>query len=106
VHPAREGRFRLVGGLMRHFLVSRELADTDAGVGKELVGRDFEIGGSRSLTDASGRVVCRTVARAEPAAILAALVADALSLRDAAEMGADADRHEPVFMPRLRDRII
>ena len=43
----------------------------------------------------------RTVARAEPAAVFAALIAHRLTLRDAAQVRADADQNDPVLMVLL-----
>src|SRR6185312_8593439 len=74
----------------------RGSADPDLGVGKESVRRQVEILRRRALTDAAGGIVLRAVAGAEPAIVLA-LVRE----RDTAEMGADADHHQPLLMPRL-----
>src|SRR5579862_9517555 len=73
----------------------RFLADLDGGVGGEFVGRDGEVARRRTLADARGRIVDRTVARAEPALIGAAVIARLVAERDAAEMRADADDDEP-----------
>ena len=56
----------------------------------EFVSRDIEIARGGPLPDASGRVVDRTMAGAEPAVIWT-LAAE----RNAAEMRADADHDQP-----------
>src|SRR5665811_2608807 len=77
---------------MRH---GSALPDLDFGVGGELVRRDVHVLRRRPDAYPTRRVVLRAVARAEPAPILAFVVADPLPLRNATEMGADADHHEP-----------
>src|SRR6478672_9588532 len=71
-------------------------ADADLAVGNELVGRHGEIGGRRPLPDAAGGVVLRAVARAEPAVVVALM-----GERNAAEMRADADDHQPLIVALL-----
>src|SRR4051794_27094649 len=66
-------------------------ADADLVVAGEGVGRHGEVLRRGTLADAARGVVDRAVARAEPAAILAAIVVGALAQRDAAQMRADAD---------------
>src|SRR5690242_17627538 len=72
------------------------LADTNLGAGEEGVRRQVQIERRRALSDAAGGIVLRAVAGAEPA-IKLALVRQ----RDAAEMGADADHHQPLFVALL-----
>ena len=67
----------------------------------EGVGRQRQIGRRRPVAHAPGRVVLAAVARAEPAAPLAARVGRLVAERDAAEMRADADQHDPLVMARL-----
>src|SRR5215470_6722997 len=74
----------------------RAFADPDLGIGDELIGRQRQIGRRGPAADAARRVVLRPVAGTEPAAVIA-LMRD----RDAAEMRADADQHEPLVVPRL-----
>jgi hypothetical protein len=52
---------------------------------------DFKVARRGAFADAAGGVVMRAVAGAEPAAEIAGAVAD----RHAAQMGADADHHQP-----------
>src|SRR5262249_1849131 len=73
----------------------RVLADLDRGVGGEFVWRHDQVLPRRPLPDPPRGVVNRTVARAEPAAEGAAVVARLLSERDAAEMRAHADHYQP-----------
>src|SRR5690348_14389407 len=75
---------------------SRGSADPDLGVGNERVRRQSEILRSRPLADATGAVVLRAVAGAEPA-VVTALVRQ----RNAAEMRADADDDQPLLVARL-----
>src|SRR6476659_9330500 len=70
-------------------------ADLDFGVGEEGVRRDRHVLRRRPFAHATGAVVLRAVAGTEPAVVLALGIADCLPFRDAAEMGADADHHEP-----------
>src|SRR5579863_10383400 len=74
----------------------RFLADLDGGVGGEFVGRDCQVERRRTLADPCRGIVDRTVARAEPAAERAPLVAGLVAERDAAEMRADADDDQPL----------
>ena len=60
-----------------------------------------EVGGRRALPDAAGRIVLRAVAGAEPAVIVALM-----GERDAAEMRADADHHQPLVVALLDARLI
>src|SRR5437879_4712583 len=71
-------------------------ADPDLGVGDKLIGRQCQIGGSGAAADAARGVVLRAVTGAEPAAVVA-LMGD----RDAAEMGTDADQHQPLVVTLL-----
>src|SRR6185437_15963084 len=71
------------------------LADLDGGVGGEFVRRHDEVQRRRPLADPPRSVVNRAVARAKPAAKRAAVVARLIAERDAAEMRAHADDHEP-----------
>ena len=48
-----------------------------------------------------GGVVVRAVARTQPAAVVAALVAQRLALRDAAEVGADPHHDDPLLVALL-----
>src|SRR5687768_10856300 len=70
-------------------------ADLDLGVGGEGVRWDSEILRRRPDTDAAGGVILRAMAGTEPAAIVAPIIADGLPFRNAAEMRANADHHEP-----------
>src|SRR4029079_1926819 len=70
-------------------------ADLDFGVGEEGVRRDRHVMRRRPFAHAAGAVVLRAVAGTDPAVILPLGIADCLPFRDAAEMGADADHHEP-----------
>src|SRR3990170_5888040 len=74
----------------------RGSADLDFGIGNELIGRHRQVGGCRSRPDAARGVVHRTMAGAEEAVILT-LMGD----RNAAEMRADADDHQPLVLARL-----
>ena len=60
----------------------------------------------RAFADAARGVVLAAVARAEPAAPLAAHVGGLVAERDAAEMGADADQHDPLIVPGLDPRLV
>src|SRR5947209_5441274 len=71
-------------------------ADPNPAVGNELIGRDEQVERRRPLPDAARTVVLRAVTGAEPAVVIA-LMRD----RDAAEMGADADQHEPLVVTGL-----
>src|SRR5262249_15151629 len=71
----------------------RPSADPDLGVGHEFVGRQRQVGWRGATADTTRRVVLRTVARTEIAA-LGALARD----RKAPEGGANADEHLPLFM--------
>src|SRR5262245_63626488 len=70
-------------------------ADLDLGVGEEGIRRDRQILRRRPFAYTTGAVVLRAVAGTEPAVILALGIPDCLPFRDAAEMGTDADHHEP-----------
>src|SRR5579883_636004 len=76
-------------------------ADLDLGVADELVGRDREVQRRGAFADAPGRVVLGAVARAEPAVILA-LIGE----WDAAEVGANADQHQPLLVAGLDARLV
>lgn len=51
---------------------------------------DFEVEGSRTLSDSTGDIVVRTVARAEPT-----VVVTGLTNGDTTQMGADTQHNEP-----------
>src|SRR5262249_62023647 len=70
-------------------------ADLDHRVGEEGIRRDPQILRRRPFAYTTGAVVLRAVAGKEPAVILALGIPDCLPFRDAAEMGTDADHHEP-----------
>src|SRR5262245_41981936 len=74
-------------------------ADADLGVGDELVGRNGQVGRRRALTDTARGVVDRAMARAEEAIVLALM-----SERDAAEVCADANQHQPLVVALLDPR--
>src|SRR5215469_11153695 len=78
------------------------LTDFHFAVGREFVGRHFEILRRRTLANAAGGIVLRAVAGAEPATEIAARIGRFLSQRHAAKMRADADDDEPFrfFYPR------
>src|SRR6516162_4390719 len=76
-------------------------ADLNSGVGYELVGRNREVQRRRPATDAAGAVVLRAMARTEPAVVVA-LVRE----RNAAEMRANTDQHQPLIVVRLDARLI
>src|SRR5690242_15670690 len=73
-------------------------ADPDGVVGGELVRRHGKVGGGRALADAARRVVGRAVARAEPAFVGPTVVAALGAERDTAQMRADADDDEPLWL--------
>src|SRR5262245_41455268 len=74
----------------------RAFAAPDPRIGPDFIGRQRTIGRRGPAADTARRVVLRPVAGTEPAAVVT-LVRD----RDAAEMGADADQHEPLVVARL-----
>jgi hypothetical protein len=83
-------------------------ADADGGWRQELIIRHFEIVGRRAFADAGGGIVGRAVAGTEIAAILAARLALGRAQRHAAQMGADAERDQPVavaFLGPLGERL-
>src|SRR5437764_7448475 len=90
----RAGRSRWPG-CWREGRPWRFLADLDGGVGGELVGRHDQVERRRALSDPPRRVVDGAVARAEPAAEGAAIVARFVAERDAAEMRAYSDHDKP-----------
>ena len=67
----------------------------------EFIVRHVQVLRRRPLPDARRGVVHRAVARAEIAAVRAAVLALADAERHAAEMGADAERDQPVLLARL-----
>src|SRR5262245_2771745 len=77
------------------------LADLDGRVGLEGIGRHRQIEGCRPFANAAGGIVLGPVAGAQPTAELAAILAELLSLRNAAEMRADADDDQPLLLARL-----
>src|SRR5688572_25477364 len=91
------GRYwtRTAGRLGRRCWPWRVLADLDRGVGGEFVRRYDQVLRRRPLPDPPRGVVNRTMAGAEPAAERAAIVARLLAERDAAEMRAHPDHHQP-----------
>src|SRR5678816_2309603 len=76
-------------------ILSPPSADLHERVGLERIFGDRQIERRGTAADAPGGVVFRTVARAEPAAVLAARLRRLLALRHAAEMGAHADHDQP-----------
>src|SRR5688572_24111859 len=76
-------------------ILSPPSTDLHERIGFEGVGRHLQIGRRGAAADATGRVVFRAVARAEPAAELAARLRRLLALRHAAEMRAYADQDQP-----------
>src|SRR5215213_8092313 len=73
-------------------------ADADLGVGGEDVVGDGEVERRRTLADAARAVVGAAVAGAEPAVVGALGVARLLPERHAAEVGADAEQHQPLVL--------
>src|ERR1700748_207771 len=71
-------------------------ADLDLGVGEEAVVRQRQVLRGRTFADATRGVVLRAVAGAEPAAEIALA-----EVRDAAEVGADADQYQPLRLAGL-----
>src|SRR3546814_8954767 len=65
-------------------------------VGLERILRNLEVRRRGAFTDARGGVVVRSVARAEIAAVIALVLAFCRAQRNAAQMGADAKRDQPV----------
>src|SRR5216110_2426489 len=99
LHPFHEAALRLVGRMLAHgrtLNAPAASADPDLCVSGELVRRQRQVGRGRASADASGGIVLRAMARAEPAAKFALM-----SERNAAEMGADADHDQPLVMPGL-----
>src|SRR5688500_17231436 len=82
-------------------LMVQTSADADSGVGGEFILRHLEIDRRRTFADAGGGVVMRPVAGAEIAAILAAALAFRRAERHAAEMGAHAERDQPLRLAGL-----
>src|SRR3546814_19072091 len=62
----------------------------------ERILRNLEVRRRGAFTDARGGVVVRSVARAEIAAVIALVLAFCRAQRNAAQMGADAKRDQPV----------
>src|SRR5688500_15222570 len=77
------------------------LADGHDSVGREVIFRHGEVEWRRAFADASGGVVVRPMAWAEIAAILAAVLARGDTQGDAAQMGADAERDQPILLAGL-----
>src|ERR1700693_981703 len=75
-------------------------ADLDFGVGEKGIRRDRHVLRRGSFAHAPGGVILRAMAGAEPAPIIPLVIADRLPLRNAAEMGADTDHHEPWLAAR------
>ena len=80
------------------------LSDYDNRVRFECVGRKIQIARCGAFADATGGIVMRTVARAEPAVPIAKWIAAALSKRNTAKMGADTDLDQS-FRPDRAIRI-
>src|SRR5205807_5671193 len=76
-------------------------ADADLAVGDELVGRQRQVGRRRAAADAAGGIILRTVAGAEPAVVVALM-----RERNAAEVRADADQHQPLVLALLDPRLV
>src|SRR6478609_6067474 len=76
-------------------------ADLHSGRRCELIFRHFEILRCRPLPDARRSVVHRAVARAEIAAVRPLGLAFADAQRNATQMGADAERDQPVLLAGL-----
>src|ERR1700730_7139177 len=77
----------------------RLLPYRDLRVARELIRRQGKIVRRRTITDAAGRIVDRTVTGAKVTALIGAVVLE----RHAAEMGANANEDEPFWLlhPRL-----
>src|SRR6201996_3068316 len=75
---------------------NRASANLDFAVGNELIGRQDQVRRCWPLADTAGGVILRAVAGAEEAVVIA-FMRD----RDAAEMGADADHHQPLLVAVL-----
>src|SRR5688500_19954797 len=84
-------------------ILSPPLADLHERIGLEGVLRHLEIERRGSAADAARGVVFRAMARAEPAAVLAARLRRLLALRHTAEVGAHADHDQPF---RLLDPLV
>src|SRR5690349_8654788 len=76
-------------------------ADADLAVGDELVGRQRQVGGRRPAADAPGGIVLRAVAGAEPPVVVALM-----GERNAAEVRAYADQHQPLIFALLDPRLV
>src|SRR3546814_16584978 len=76
-------------------------ADRHDGIAVEFIGRHDQIRGCRALTDARRGVIVRAVARAEITAEIAAILPLGGAERHAAQMGADAERDQPVLLAGL-----
>src|SRR5665213_909174 len=76
--------------------LGRLIADPDFAVREKCVRRQIQVFRRGPLTDAAGAVILRAVAGAEPAVIVAFV-----RQRNAAEMRANADDHEPLFVALL-----
>src|SRR4030095_15236203 len=82
-------------------LAKSPLTDGHDSVGRERIVRHVQVERRGAFADARRRVVVRTVAGAGITAIVAAVLALAGAQRNAAEVGADAERDQPVFLARL-----
>src|SRR5262249_39289639 len=84
------------------------LADLDHGVACEFIRRHNQVLRRWALADPPRGIVDRAMARTKPATVLTAVVSGLLTERDATEIGADADDHQPVRLlhsRRIRMRI-
>src|SRR5690606_10449423 len=78
---------------VQHSLSGVPSTDLDDCVGYEREGRHGQVLGGRTLTNATGGIVVRTMAGTEPSAEIAGLAE-----RHTAEMGAGADHDDPVLL--------
>src|SRR5262252_9368736 len=76
-------------------------ADPNLVVGDKLVGRQRKIGRRRAAADPSRGVVLRAMTRAEPAVIVTLM-----GERNAAEMRADTDQHQPLIVTILHTGLV
>src|SRR5271170_5698320 len=97
----RRVSIQLTTGFLNSLLVMPAMvrapsADRDLGVVVECVGRQEQIEWRRPVPHPAGGVVLAAVAGAEPAAPVAARIGRLVAQRDAAQMRADADQHDPL----------
>lgn len=74
-------------------------SDADSAVIEKHVRRDIEVTRRGAFADSTRHIVDRPVARTELAAERSPVVAVSLAERNAAEMGADSDQHQPLGAP-------